>query len=134
MWPKDDEAGQKKLLDTLKAKLEMLGEQGKGYLDKIDSVGPLLTALQDALDRIKTTLTAPNENIDTTKQRVERMMGTIVTAFEKQLDSLFGADALDISTDITVLETMMAREGLTGEKMEAKTTSNVDIPEIKLEL
>ena len=52
----------------------------------------------------------------------------------KQLDSLFGADALDISTDITVLETMMAREGLTGEKMEAKTTSNVDIPEIKLEL
>ena len=30
-------------------------------------------------------------------------------AFEKQLDSLYGAEALDISTDITVLENMMAR-------------------------
>ena len=32
--------------------------------------------------------------------------------FEKQLDSLFGAEALDISTDITVLEGMLEREGL----------------------
>ena len=35
-------------------------------------------------------------------------MRTIVSAFEKQLDALYGADALDISTDITVLENMMA--------------------------
>ena len=61
-------------------------------------------------------------------------MDTIVAAFEKQLDSLFGTDALDISTDITVLETMMAREGLTGGKMEAETTENVDFGDIKLEL
>ena len=52
------------------------------------------------------------ENIAGTMQRVESMMGTIVKAFEKQLDILFGADAMDISTDITVLETMMQREGL----------------------
>ena len=45
-------------------------------------------------------------------EREENIMGTIVTAFEKQLDALFGAEALDISTDITVLENMMAREGL----------------------
>ena len=58
------------------------------------------------------------ENIDSTMQRVESMMGTIVTAFEKQLDMLFGSEAMDISTDITVLENMMKREGLsedTGE-------------------
>ena len=52
------------------------------------------------------------ENIGGTMQRVEQMMDTIVQAFEKQLDSLFGAEALDISTDITVLDNMMAREGL----------------------
>ena len=51
-------------------------------------------------------------NIGATMERVENIMGTIVTAFEKQLDALFGAEALDISTDITVLENMMAREGL----------------------
>ena len=52
------------------------------------------------------------ENISGTMKRVEDMMDTIVQAFEKQLDGLFGAEALDISTDITVLENMMAREGL----------------------
>ncbi len=43
------------------------------------------------------------------------MMSTIVTAFERQLDSLFGDQALDISTDITVLDNMMAREGLSDD-------------------
>ena len=52
------------------------------------------------------------KNITATMQKVENIMDTIVVAFEKQLDSLFGASALDISTDITVLETMLQREGL----------------------
>jgi hypothetical protein len=72
------------------------------------------------------------ENIDTTLAKVEGMMRTIVAAFEKQLDSLYGADALDISTDITVLETMMAREGLVEQEMKAETVPNET--EIKLEL
>ena len=59
------------------------------------------------------------DNIDTTLAKVEGMMRTIVAAFEKQLDSLYGAEALDISTDIAVLETMMAREGLTDAPMGA---------------
>ena len=60
-------------------------------------------------------------------------MRNIVAAFEKQLDSLFGADALDISTDITVLETMMAREGLTEQPLKAQTMPPQDT-DIKLEL
>ena len=57
------------------------------------------------------------ENISGTMQRVEGMMGTIVTAFEKQLDALFGEQALDISTDITVLENLMQREGLVDDEL-----------------
>ncbi len=73
------------------------------------------------------------DNIDGTLAKVEGMMRTIVAAFEKQLDSLYGAEALDISTDITVLETMMAREGLTGGQN--KTASGAEgKTEIKLEL
>ena len=68
------------------------------------------------------------------EKRVEEMMDTIVAAFEKQLDSLYGADALDLSADMTVLETMMAREGLAGEQMKAETTKNDDGTDIKLEL
>ena len=57
------------------------------------------------------------ENITGTMEKVEGMLGTIVLAFEKQLDGLFGDQALDISTDITVLENMMAREGLTEDAL-----------------
>lgn len=74
------------------------------------------------------------ENINTTKAKVEGMMDTIVAAFTKQLDGLFGEDALDISTDIAVLKTMMAREGLAGERMEAETTKNADGTDIRLEM
>ena len=45
------------------------------------------------------------------------MMDTIIRAFEKQLDNLFGAEAMDISTDMVVLESMMAREGLTDDPL-----------------
>lgn len=123
------EAVSQKIFDQVKADPSKLSQIRKF----MDYYLPTTLKLLNAYDRMAATGVS-GENIDTTKQRVENMMGTIVTAFEKQLDSLFGADALDISTDITVLETMMAREGLAGEKMEAKTTSNVDIPEIKLEL
>jgi len=73
------------------------------------------------------------ENIDSTLAKVEGMMRTIVAAFEKQLDSLYGTEALDISTDITVLETMMAREGLTGQPLQADAVQT-DPMEIQLEL
>lgn len=52
------------------------------------------------------------ENITGTMEKVEGMMSSIVLAFEKQLDSLFGDQAMDIATDIAVLENMMVREGL----------------------
>ncbi|MCI2059141.1 MAG: 5-bromo-4-chloroindolyl phosphate hydrolysis family protein [Oscillibacter sp.] len=74
------------------------------------------------------------ENIDTTMKKVAGMMKTIVQAFEKQLDALFGDSALDISTDITVLENLMAREGLTGEQMHAQTSPKDDGGDIKLQV
>ena len=63
------------------------------------------------------------ENISSTMQKVEGMMSTIITAFEKQLDSLFGSEAMDISTDMVVLENMMAREGLTDDPLHKTVTS-----------
>ncbi|MDE7220500.1 MAG: 5-bromo-4-chloroindolyl phosphate hydrolysis family protein [Oscillospiraceae bacterium] len=94
---------------------------------------PTTLKLLNAYDRMDAAGIS-GDNITGTKERVENIMGTIVTAFEKQLDALFGADALDISTDISVLETMLAQEGLAGERMEAQTTKNADGTDIKLEL
>ena len=93
---------------------------------------PTTLKLLNAYDRMSGTGVS-GENIDTTLSKVEGMMRTIVAAFEKQLDSLYGAEALDISTDITVLENMMAREGLVGDQLKAETTPKND-PDIKLEL
>lgn len=93
---------------------------------------PTTLKLLNAYDRMSATGIS-GENIDATKERVEQMMTTIVAAFEKQYDALFGADALDISTEISVLETMMVREGFAGERMEAETTKNADGTDIKLE-
>ncbi len=45
---------------------------------------------------------------------VENSLDMITKAFEKQLDRLYADEALDITTDIQVLETMMASDGLTG--------------------
>ncbi len=73
------------------------------------------------------------ENIDGTKTKVEDMLKTIVRAFEKQLDALYGSDALDISSDIQVMETLLAREGLTEPEMRADGVQ-ADGTDIKLEL
>ena len=59
-------------------------------------------------------------NIDGTMGNIETMMDTVATAFDRQLDALFGDEALDISTDITVMENMLAREGLAGESLRAE--------------
>lgn len=54
------------------------------------------------------------ENITASKNRIDQMLTTMDAAFLKQLDALFGDTALDIDTDITVMEGMLAQEGLTG--------------------
>ncbi len=55
------------------------------------------------------------ENITKAKHEIEETLDTINEAFEKLLDSLFESAALDISTDISVMNTMLAQEGLTGD-------------------
>lgn len=54
------------------------------------------------------------QNIEGTKQEIESALDTINTAFENLLDSMFQDAAWDISSDISVLNTMLAQEGLTG--------------------
>jgi 5-bromo-4-chloroindolyl phosphate hydrolysis protein len=53
-------------------------------------------------------------NISGSMSRIEAMLDTAVEAFKKQLDSLFANQALDIETDIEVMNAMLAREGLAG--------------------
>ncbi|WP_160686665.1 5-bromo-4-chloroindolyl phosphate hydrolysis family protein [Clostridium sp. C2-6-12] len=58
------------------------------------------------------------ENITNAKNEIEKSIDFINTAFEKLLDDLFEEVALDISTDISVLETLFTQEGLTKKDFE----------------
>lgn len=53
------------------------------------------------------------ENITQAKQEIEETLQTINKAFERLLDSLYEDVTMDVSTDISVLNTMLAQEGLT---------------------
>lgn len=55
---------------------------------------------------------ADGENIQTAKREIEATLDTLNVAFEKLLDSLFQETAWDVSSDISVLNTMLAQEGL----------------------
>ena len=55
------------------------------------------------------------ENISESKHRIEQTMDTLVKAFENQLDRLFASDALDVSTDIDVMQNMLRADGLTDD-------------------
>ena len=56
-------------------------------------------------------------NIETAKREIEGTLDTLNRAFEKLLDELFQETALDVSSDITVLQTLLAQEGLTDDEL-----------------
>lgn len=54
------------------------------------------------------------ENISGTMSSIEQMLDTAIDAYKKLLDSLFADQAMDIETDIEVMNTLLKREGLSG--------------------
>ena len=60
------------------------------------------------------------ENISAAKTRIEGMMDQVVAGFEKQLDKLFRDDAMDITSDVQVLENMLKKDGLSDDGITMK--------------
>ena len=53
------------------------------------------------------------DNVKKAKNEIEKSLDLINTAFEKLLDDLFEDITMDVSSDISVLKTLFAQEGLT---------------------
>ena len=64
-------------------------------------------------------------NIESSKREIEGTLDTLNRAFEKLLDELFQDTALDVSSDITVLQTLLAQEGLTDDELTKVKKENV---------
>ena len=50
------------------------------------------------------------ENLRQAKQRIEATMDSIIRGFEHQLDALYQSDAMDVDSEIRVMETMLKRQ------------------------
>lgn len=64
--------------------------------------------------------TIEGENIRKAKNEIENSIDLINTAFRKLLDNLFEDVVLDVSSDISVLETLFTQEGLTEDDFKKK--------------
>ena len=107
--------------EEISAQIDHLEEVTRKIIDLVVKQPKKLPQIRRFLDYyLPTTLKILNayDRMDAaaTKKKVEQMMATISQAFDRQLDALFGDEALDISTDITVMEQMLQREGLSGQK------------------
>ena len=76
---------------------------------------PTTIKLLNAYDRMSAQ-GIEGENLDKSMKSINEMLDDAIVAYKKMLDSLFANQALDIETEIDVMNTMLAREGLTGEK------------------
>lgn len=74
---------------------------------------PTTIKLLNAYDRMSS-LGIEGENLDKSMKNINEMLDAAIVAYKKRLDSLFANQALDIETDIEVMNTMLAREGLSG--------------------
>jgi len=66
------------------------------------------------------------QTIANSKREIEATLDTLNLAFEKLLDELFADTALDVSSDISVLQTLLAQEGLTEDGI-TKQKNNITL-------
>ena len=75
---------------------------------------PTTLKLLDAYSRIEQQGVS-GDNMAKAKADIERIADTLVEGYRKQLDTLYQAEAVDIAGDVSVIENMMRRDGLTGQ-------------------
>ena len=76
---------------------------------------PTTIKLLNAYDRMSSQ-GIEGENIDKSIANINEMLDVAIAAYKKRLDSLFENQALDIETDIDVMNQMLEREGLSDRK------------------
>jgi len=99
----------KRIFNQVERSPEIAPELHKFMNYYLPTTGKLIDAYQE-LDNQP----IAGENIASTKREIEDTLDTINSAFEKLLDRFFQDTAWDISSDISVMKTMLAQEGLTG--------------------
>ncbi len=96
-----------RLFETLKKHPEQLDELEKFMEYYLPTTVKLVSTYQEFAF-----VEFPGDNIKGAKIEIEQTLDTINEAFEKLLDDMYEDTAFDVITDASVLQTMLAREGM----------------------
>ena len=79
------------------------------YLPTVEKLLGQYLNLQDQL--------SPGENIKQGMERIKGILDDVIVALQKQLDSMFEADLMDITAEVRVMEKKLAGDGLADDTM-----------------
>lgn len=103
------------IFDGLSEHPEQAGQMHKFMNYYLPTTLKLVSAYEEFDD-----LSSQGEEILEAKQEIEKTLDTINSAFEELLNRMFRETAYDVTTDAQVLQTMLAKEGLTGSAFSKK--------------
>lgn len=101
----------KEIFDGLREHPEQMPQMQKFMSYYLPTTLKLVAAYEEFDD-----LSAQSEEIVEAKTEIEKTLDTINDAFEELLNRMFLSTAYDVTADAQVLQTMLAREGLTRQK------------------
>ena len=81
----------------------------------------LLTAY-DALEEQQ----VQGENIKSSRREIESTLDVLIQAYEKLLDDTFADLSMDVSSEISVLNVILAQEGLTESPFDSKPEDTIN--------
>lgn len=101
----------KEIFEGLKEHPEQMPQMQKFMNYYLPTTLKLVAAYEEFDD-----LSAQGEEILEAKNEIEKTLDTINSAFEELLNRMFRETAFDVTTDAQVLQTMLAKEGLTSQR------------------
>jgi len=107
------------LVDRIFTRIKEAPDQVPDVRRLMDYYLPTTVKLLDAYE-VLDSQPIKGANIINSKKEIEQTLDTLNIAFEKLLDSMFQSKAMDLSTDISVLQTMLAQEGLTKKDFDVR--------------
>lgn len=96
----------RRIFETVERQPDQMEEMERFMEYYLPTTVKLVTAYRD-FDRIE----IEGDNIVSAKHEIEETVDTINTAFERLLDDLYQDAAIDITTDASVLQTMLKKDG-----------------------
>lgn len=101
----------KEIFEGLKEHPEQMPQMQKFMNYYLPTTLKLVAAYEEFDD-----LSSQGEEIREAKREIEKTLDTINSAFEELLNRMFRETAFDVTTDAQVLQTMLAKEGLTSRR------------------